>query len=408
VGRFVEGARSSHLVTAGAVGQRRANPGSMRGAIQIGAVRGIPIRVHWTFLLVLPLLAALFARNWQEAAEISGVSPGAVRLAPWIWGLFVALGLFASVLLHELAHSLYALRAGQRVRGIVLLMIGGISEIVDPPRRPGQEAMMAVVGPLTSLALGGLLVLGGSNVRGFADLSFALVLLGELNLVLGVFNLLPAFPMDGGRILRATLTPALGAVHATRVATLVGKVFAGMFAVFGLLSGNLLLLLVGFFVWMGASAEGAQLALRESLCDQPVRGFMAPPSPAVDTRDTLDVAAARMREARRLMLPVLDGELVRGVLTLDALRRVPSARWTHTTVSQVNLPVPTVSPGDDGFTVLTRLRGIGLAELPVVEEGRLVGSVSEGELLRAARMHELDAAWDDRRPHVVRRTDVPV
>ncbi len=379
----------------------------MNGALQVGSIRAIPIRVHWTFLLVLPLLALLFAGQLQSAAEMAGVAPERLSLGPWLWGLLVAVGLFASVLVHELAHSLYALRVGLRVRGITLLLIGGISEIVDPPRKPGQEALMALVGPLTSLVLGGAFTAVGwllSSTAAPTDLVFGLLLLGELNLVLGVFNLLPAFPMDGGRILRAALTPSLGALRATRVAGAVGKGFAVVFAVAGLLGGSILLVLVAFFVWMGASAEGAQVALREVLAGQPVGDLMAAPTPGVDALTTLDAVAAGMREARRLVLPVFEGDAVLGMLTLDALRSVPAARWPTTLARQVVRPVSPVAPTDDAWTALQRMAACDVAELPVVEDGVYIGVVSQADILRGVRLRELETAWAEARSGPLRRS----
>lgn len=364
----------------------------MRGALQIGSFRGIPLRVHWTLLLVLPLLAALFAADWREAAALAGVSPSAVTLAPWIWGLLVAVGLFASVLVHELAHSLYARRVGLRVRGIVLLLIGGISEIVDPPERPGQEALMAFVGPLTSLVLGVLFGVAGLLLRPTApgDLVFALLLLGQLNLVLGIFNLLPAFPMDGGRILRAGLTAWLGQSRATRAAVAVGRVFAVLFVLLGLYSGSFLLLFVAFFVWMGAGAEGAQVSLREALTGQRVGDLLGERVEGVDPLDTVEVAAMRMRRARALVLPVVEEDTVRGLLSLEAVRAVPATRRPFTAVRAVARAVEPVPVDSDAWTALQRMSTEGLGELPVVEDARYVGLLTQADLLRGVRLRALD------------------
>src|SRR5262249_35470501 len=143
-----------------------------------------------------------------------------------LWGLAVALALFASVLLHELAHSLYSRRTGARVSAITLLMIGGVSQIEDVPRRPLHEATMALRGPLTSLAiaavLGAALLVVPRDMELF-EVRFLLGFTSYLNLTLGVFNLLPAFPMDGGRVLRALLVKRLGFLRATRAASRVGQ-----------------------------------------------------------------------------------------------------------------------------------------------------------------------------------------
>ena len=226
------------------------------GGFKIGSIRGIPIRIHITFLFVLPILALGFGRAFGVAARVAGVPPEQITGSPILWGVGVALALFASVLLHELGHSLYALRKGGRVRDITLLMIGGVSQISQMPRESKDEAMMAFIGPLVSIVLG-IALYGLHAVSGGVSFAaqFGLFYVAGLNLFLGLFNLLPAFPMDGGRILRALLSPRVGAVRATRIAATIGKVFAGLFCAWGLFSFNLLLVLIGFFVFVGAQSE---------------------------------------------------------------------------------------------------------------------------------------------------------
>jgi Zn-dependent protease len=251
----------------------------MTGALKIATIRGIPIRVHYSFLLVLPFLAFLFGRHFVMAAHMADVPTSGLAGSPWLWGLGVALGLFLSVLVHELAHSFYALWKGGKVEDITLLMIGGVSRISEGPERPRQEAMMAFVGPLSSLALGagflGLHLLASPTAT--PNLRFAFFCLAQLNLVLGLFNLLPAFPMDGGRILRALLVGRMGALRATDVASKVGIGFAALFALAGLLTFNLLLLLVAYFVYVGAREERGQ-ELAQSLLSQLHVGEVMTPS----------------------------------------------------------------------------------------------------------------------------------
>jgi len=399
----------SRTVTLRGVAAPRVHVAGMRGALQIGTVGGIPLRLHWTFLLVLPLLATLFAQNYRTAAAAAGVDAARLTWMPWAWGLVMAVGLFASVLAHELAHSLYARSVGLRVRAIVLMLIGGVSEIVDPPRRPRQEAILAAVGPLMSLALGAALMGVGAVLGGRAppDLVFGLVLLGQLNIVLGVFNLVPAFPMDGGRILRAALTPSLGPIRATRAAATVGKAFAALFAVAGVFTGSVVLVLVGGFVWMGANAEGVQAALRDALEGQLVRDVAGPPVEGVDARASLDEAVRRMREERRLALPVFDGEAVRGVLTLDALRKVPPDRWAFTSTGDITTLAAPLTMTEGAWNALQRMAAEGVPELPVIQDGLYAGVVSQADILGGVRLRALDRSWAaGRGPGPLRRSPV--
>ena len=218
----------------------------MGGAFTLARIRGIPIRIHVTFLLVLPFLAYAFGSGLADAARLAGVSPDRIVGSRWAWGLGLALGLFASVLLHEVAHSLHAIRHAGQVRAITLFMIGG------------------------------------------------------------VFNLLPAFPMDGGRILRGVLARRLGAVRATRIAARLGRAFAVLFAVLGFLRLDVILLVISFVVYVGAESEYRQVVTRAALGGLRVRDFMSPLDAGAAADEPLLAVAARMVRERRTCYPVTD------------------------------------------------------------------------------------------------------
>ncbi len=366
-----------------------------RGGLQIGTIRGIPIRIHVSFLLVLPLLAYAFGRSFIEAARLAGVPPERLSGSPYLWGLGIALALFVSVLIHELAHSLYALSKGGAVRSITLLMIGGVSRIARPPRTPGQEAAMAVVGPLTSLALGALffgIFRATLGLRSF-DVSFACFYLAQLNLFLGLFNLLPAFPMDGGRVLRGLLTRSKGPVRATQIAAAVGKAFAVLFGIVGLLWGNFILVIIAFFVFIGAEGEERDVLARALLGDLRVRELMAPQVAAVAPGETVFDIGERMIRERRLAYPVADEGQVLGLVTFELVERVPLDRRRVTAVREAMAPAVSVGP-DERVADALRLLGEGRAgELAVVlDGGRLVGTLSRVELLRGLRLRELEVS----------------
>ncbi|MBZ0234380.1 MAG: site-2 protease family protein, partial [Deltaproteobacteria bacterium] len=295
------------------------------GGFKIATVRGIPVRIHFTFLLVLPLLAWVFARSFREAASMAGVPPEQLSGAPFLWGLGLALALFFSVFLHELAHSLYAARTGARVRSITLLMIGGVSQMEEMPKRPRHEALMAAFGPLVSLGIGALLyaLVALVDIPSF-NLQFALFYLALLNVVIGLFNLLPAFPMDGGRIMRAVLAPRLGLIRATRVAAAVGKAFAIGFAILGFLSFNMLLLLIAFFVYIGAQGETRSVVVDTLLGRLRVRDIMSANVAVLPADATAYDAAERMLREKRTAFAVVDGGAPLGMVTLEAVRAVPA------------------------------------------------------------------------------------
>lgn len=361
---------------------------NFKSSFLVARVRGIPIRIHVTFLLVLPFLAYSFGQSFAEAARLAGIPTGRLLGAPWLWGLAIAVALFASVLVHELAHSLYALRHGGKVRSITLHMIGGVAELAAPPR---SEALMALAGPTTSLVLGGLFIGISRLVAGAAmpNVSFALFYLGQLNLVLGVFNLLPAFPMDGGRILRGALARRVGLVRATRVAARIGRAFAVVFAVLGFLSLNIVLLFISFVVHAGAEAEAREVILRATLGDLRVAEFMSALEAGVAADETVLAVADRMVRERRTAYPVSDGGRVIGFVTADALKRVRPESRGDTLVREAVRPGAVVDAGEKLMDALHLFAESGGPVIAVLRDGRLVGTLSQLDVARGIELHEL-------------------
>ncbi len=362
-----------------------------RGSFRIASFRGIPIRIHFTLLLVLPLLALMFGRAFRVQAELAQVPPSALSGPPTLWGLGVAVGLFAAVLVHELAHVVYALRTGGKVNGITLMMMGGVSELSEAPKRPRDEALMALVGPLTSIGLAGLLYVGLLLVRGTGsfNLQFALFYLALLNLILGVFNLLPAFPLDGGRIVRAALSARMGPVRGTRAAAGLGKVFAALFAVVGLVSFNPFLLLIAFFVFMGAEGEARQVAMKMALEGVPVAELMTPRTQGLDTDAPLTECLGALRRERRLALPVSEGDRPLGWVSLEAVQRVPpDERWKRT-ARDILEPAVSLSSREDAWAAVRRMSEEKVSRLVVVdEEGRLLGTLDGQDLQQGIALRQ--------------------
>lgn len=264
------------------------------GSLTLLRVRGVPIRVHWTLLLILPYVAFVFSGYFAHA--------------PLWGGALLAIGLFVSIALHELAHTLVALRAGGTVRDITLMMLGGVSSIERLPAGWQHETRMAAAGPLASFAIAAVLFAINALVpHTVAAPRLGLFYLAEANVVLGVFNLLPAFPMDGGRVLRGLLSARLGLVRATRIAARVGRVLAVVIAGFALATGNWLLLLVALFVYAGGRAEEDSEVVHEALRGLTIADVMAP-APAVSLDAALAELPARMREAGRVELVVVDDQ----------------------------------------------------------------------------------------------------
>lgn len=206
-------------------------------------VMGIPVRVHITLIILLPFLALQFA-PWFGTAG-------------FFFGLLSAAGVFVCVALHELGHSWVAIRKGCRVREIMLLPIGGVAKMNQIPSRPKDEFLVAIAGPATSAALALLCrMIGGLFIHlGLVSLAMLFFILCAVNLTLFLFNLLPSFPMDGGRIFRAFMTPRIGRLKATAIAARVGRIMAVAFGIFGLFHGNFILVLIAIFIYQAAGAE---------------------------------------------------------------------------------------------------------------------------------------------------------
>lgn len=282
-----------------------------RGSITLFHFRDVPIRAHWTLLLILPYLATVLSVQFAAIATLAGVQHVHLVLPPLVWGAILALGLFASVALHEIAHTVVAVRFGGRVRSITLMLLGGVSNITRMPRRPRYEGLMALAGPVSSLAMGALLLVLHRMAAGPADLKMGLFYLGYMNVTLGVFNLVPAFPMDGGRILRAVLASRMGSSRATQLAAGVGRAAAIVMGIAGLWTGNFLLLMIAVFVYFGAGAEVVGERVREALDGLRIADLVPlirrPPA-TISEDDPLSQVLPRMHEAGRLDLVVTDAE----------------------------------------------------------------------------------------------------
>jgi Zn-dependent protease len=367
----------------------------MRAAFRIGSIRGIPILAHWSFLLALPLLGAAFATMFQQS--------------PWPWavGLGMAVGLFASVLLHELAHTFYALKTGGQVQDITLLLIGGVSRISRMPARHRDEAAMALMGPLVSLALGGALLAASLVLSGAAAppaLALAVNVLGQLNIFLGLFNLLPAFPMDGGRIVRSLLANRMGKERATRTAATLGKGFALLFGLFGLLSMNLILLVVAFFVFAGADAELRQAKVEGALHGLKVGDLMSASASPLTGPTRLEDALLSLRQSPHGVLPVVD-EAGRhlGLLSLEQARSAATSERRAATAGELATAEAALHPQEEILPALQRLQGQRTSVAAVVDGDVLVGLLTAADLARALREREPQSrgrsgGWFRRRP----------
>jgi Zn-dependent protease/CBS domain-containing protein len=364
----------------------------MGGSFRIGRAFGIDVKVHWTFFLLLAFFA--FAAYQNSGSWLSAL----VTV-----GIIVAL--FVCVLLHEYGHSLVAQRLGIEIGDITLLPIGGLARLKSLPEKPWDEVKIAIAGPLVNVVLapiffGIALLLGGSLAMppnllgGVQSAGQVFVYLGFINVALVLFNLIPAFPMDGGRVLRGLLATRLGPVRATDIASAVGQFFAAAFFLVGLLSGNLLLALVAVFIFFGASGEAQMVRQRETMRGLTVSDVMGSRrrtetvTPYHTFGQVLDLVIHGYQED----FPVVDesGNLA-GMLTRNEIMAAAHSPDRYASVRDVmKTEFPTISPDADLFTDGTRiLQESGLRALPVVRGDELVGMLTMDDIGQAALLRDL-------------------
>ncbi|MFH0902511.1 MAG: site-2 protease family protein [Pseudomonadota bacterium] len=369
-----------------------------RGSMTLLRVHGVPVKAHWTLLLILPYLAVVFSLQLDELAEVAGIPGESLALPAIVWGTILAIGLFASVAIHELAHTMLTLRSGGSVHSITLMVLGGVSQVERMPTKPRLEAAIAAVGPSTSLALAGILMLLYRLSGWSPDAQLGFFYLGYLNLVLGIFNFLPAFPMDGGRVLRALLVRRFGVIGATEVAVVVGKAMALLLGVLGALSANLLLLLVAVFIYFGADAEVKAERARESLGMLRVHDLLPISKPGtISIDEPVAEVLPRMREVGRLELVVVDNGEPTGVIDAEDLEGIELERRSITKVRELGDRLTRraviAAPDEPATAAIDRANSARAQYLLIVDKSKppgetLVGllGLSESERVIALRL----------------------
>ncbi|HVL48343.1 MAG TPA: site-2 protease family protein [Candidatus Thermoplasmatota archaeon] len=368
--------------------------GGAFGGITLVRVAGIPVRVHWTLLVVLPLFAWFIA-----AGTFPAPGDGAVDARGLALGGTLAVLLFVSVTLHEFGHALVARRLGVPVSGITLLPIGGVTSMEEDPKTPGRELAIAAAGPLVSFALGFPILavaLAGLVPEVTPGATRLVQSLGFLNVVLGAFNLfVPAFPMDGGRVLRALLAFRLPALAATKWAARVGRVFAFAMAGVGFVTftqGGWTLLLIAFLVYAGATQEESSMRAKSTLGDLEVDRIMTREVALARPDDPVHRALDVMFETRHVVLPVADDGRPVGVVGLHDLAKVTPLERDALLVRDVMradfASLPLHAPAADALRLISREGKEPV--LVLAEDGHLAGLVSRTDLVRAIDILEVD------------------
>jgi Zn-dependent protease len=377
---------------------------------------GFQVALDWSWLIIAVLITWTLARG-----VFPSYYPDLTPAAYGSMGVIAALGLFASIILHELGHAAVARRYGLPIRRITLFIFGGVAEMEAEPERPAVEFWVAIAGPVVSFLVAlvcWLLLQAGSGAGAGLPLVGVLAYLATINLILAVFNLVPAFPLDGGRILRAALWHWKGSLRwATRVSSAIGGGFGIALIVLGVyrvltgdLVGGMWWFLIGLFVRFAAQASYQQVVMREALRGVPVRRIMtADPitvPPGITIADLIDDYVYRHRHN---MFPVVDGGRLVGCVSLNEIKRVARDRWPSTTVAEVMRPcsgATAISPDMDAMAVLAHMTRTQNSRLLVTEGDRLVGLITLRDVmnfLNAKLNLEVGEALDRRHPDVTMR-----
>ncbi|HTY14122.1 MAG TPA: CBS domain-containing protein [Methanoregulaceae archaeon] len=385
----------------------------MNGSFRIGSLFGIPIYIHWTFLVVIPLFAWIigtqiaftvglitgsynFVFGWLHPFEIDS-SAFAIGIYSYILGALIALGLFGGVLIHEIAHSVVARRYGLKINNITLLIFGGISSIEEGTPDPVKELPMALVGPLmscvvaiicTGIAYASDIFIANRAVAG--TLIFFFGYLGLLNFILFVFNLLPAFPMDGGRVLRAWLARSRPLPDATRIAANIGKVFAVVFGIVGIVSLSPILVIIAFFIYIGAGQEASALRYNFLLKDVTVGDIMSGPVVALPPNMPVHEVINQMYSSKHLGFPVVDRGVLIGMITVaDVQKMSPIDRDAMQVRDVMTREVITLPPGAPVIDALRVMTVQNIGRVPVIDNNELVGIVTRTDILKVIELKEM-------------------
>jgi len=352
---------------------------------------GFEVNIDLSWIIIAVLV------TWSLAAGLFPyLYPGLSRDTYWIMGVVGALGLFISIVAHEFCHSIVARQFGMPMKGITLFIFGGVAEMGDEPPTAKAEFSMAIVGPISSLVIAGVFyLLYRAGVAGGWDtpVNGVIYYVAYINAILAAFNLLPAFPLDGGRVLRSILWGAKGNLRwATRVSSNIGAAFGIGLIVLGIFQfiggnviGGLWMFLIGMFLRNAAQMSYQQLLVRKALEGEKVRRFMnANPVVVQDSITVEHLVDDYIYKYHYKMFPVMSGDKLTGCITTRQVKEIPREAWSRETIREAASqcsPENTIAPDTDAIKALAMMNQTGVSRMLVVENGRLLGIVTLKDLL---------------------------
>lgn len=367
----------------------------MGGSFRLTRLFGIDVEINISWLLVFALFSFTLAREYFPA-----IITGFTAATYWSMGIITTILIFVSVLLHELAHSLVAIREGIPIKKITLFIFGGVAQMEKEPHLPAVEFKIALVGPATSLVLALLFFLVFRLLPPGLAISQVIFFLARLNLIVGLINLIPAFPLDGGRVLRAGLWHYFKSMlRATRISVRIGSVFA--FLIIGLgflylfqvsLIWGLWYIFLGWLLYQSGQSSYAQLVFHQTFKGIAVRQIMSGNVQSVPPDLTLDRLVEYFYRYKYGAFPVTDNHRLLGMITFNQLRDVETGRWPHTTAEEImtrKAELVIVSPDQEAVEIMMQMAAGNIGRVLVVENERLVGILSRTDIMKLISMHML-------------------
>jgi Zn-dependent protease len=367
---------------------------------------GIPVHLDLTFLLALPLLAWLIGTQMDRFAVVLGLGADSASLTqgirPYLLGLVAAIALFASVLAHELGHSVVGLHFNLKIRSITLWILGGMAQFEMIPRKRGTEAIMAIAGPITSLAVGFTAwLLLHLTPEAFTGARFVLAYVMHMNIILATFNLLPALPLDGGRVFRSVLALRVPYLRATQIAAATSKFLALVLGFIGVVFLNIWMILIAFFIYIAVTGESEYATMSTMLKGIEVEDLMTRDVITISNETRVSDLVQRMFLERHLAFPVLDaGSRLVGFVTLQDVRRMKASGRpeAETTVGEImTRNVERIGVHESAFEAFQRIGRSKTGRLVVIDDkGRLIGLISKTDLIRAVQVRTVESLENGR------------
>ncbi len=365
----------------------------MNNSIRLAVARGIPVEIHFSWLLIFFLFSLTLAQGYFPTVAVN-YEPSVY----WAAGILTTLVLLASVLLHEFGHSLVAVREGIPIKKITLFIFGGIAQMEAEPADPVAELKVTAAGPLTSLIIA---LLSGSIyylvLTPGLIVSEALYFIARLNLIMALFNLIPAFPLDGGRIFRAIVWLfGKNMLKATRIAVGLGTLLSYLAMGLGFLQifirgdlWGLWLIFLGWMINQAGQSSYSQLILKETFSGIIIADLMSTNLAAVSPDDTLDDLAECFLQHKYGAFPVVYGSTTHGLVSLQSMKKVPREDWPRTKVSRILTPlreVMVLKPENDAAEVMEKMAAQNTGRALVMKNGDLVGLLSRTDMMRFMQM----------------------